>query len=121
MPINVSTPCIGAVLDSTVAYAENMDSQKINHSSTENTDELDNDIEIVTFEEVDQATQTSCYDVPEKTNYSCPTCQRKFTLTSNLNRHVEEVHLKRLVYKCRLCNKSFLSGYVEWIDMRVFF
>ena len=45
---------------------------------------------------------------PEKTNYSCPTCQRKFTLTSNLNRHVEEVHLKRLVYKCRLCNKSFV-------------
>lgn len=94
VPINVSTPCIGAVLDSTVAYAENMDSQKINHSSTENTDELDNDIEIVTFEEVDQATQTSCYDVPEKTNYSHIATPSKGNLT-NLSLQRKTPLLKR--------------------------
>ena len=44
----------------------------------------------------------------EGAKFSCPTCGKKFSQTSNMNRHVEEVHVKRLIWKCSLCNKSFV-------------
>ena len=46
--------------------------------------------------------------IQERAKFACPTCGEKFTQTSNMNRHVEEVHVKQLIHKCRLCNKSFV-------------
>ena len=41
--------------------------------------------------------------------YACEVCKKSFRTTSLTNRHLNQVHLKMLNFKCGPCGKSFVS------------
>lgn len=39
--------------------------------------------------------------------YRCKYCDRSFSISSNLQRHVRNIHNKEKPFKCHLCNRCF--------------
>eukprot|EP00093_Oithona_nana_P005023 05023.XXX_230578_230894_1 [CDS] Oithona nana genome sequencing. len=39
--------------------------------------------------------------------YKCKYCERSFSISSNLQRHVRNIHNKEKPFKCSLCDNSF--------------
>ena len=42
--------------------------------------------------------------------YTCCFCDKTFSQSNNVNRHVSLVHEKRKSYKCKTCEKSFQTN-----------
>lgn len=40
-------------------------------------------------------------------SYRCKYCDRSFSISSNLQRHVRNIHNKEKPFKCHLCNRCF--------------
>ena len=48
-------------------------------------------------------------DEPKKSGYMCDQCDKVFSRSSALRRHVQSLHSERGRHTCNLCEKSFAS------------
>lgn len=39
--------------------------------------------------------------------YTCEHCKRRFSISSNMQRHVRNIHERKRPFKCNLCDKTF--------------